>query len=180
MEERKMARLSVKTPLSYDDSYGPYGPCEKIKEVAYQNLKTLALTNPGEKIWDSNFGIGLRRRIFEHDSASLRASIKMNIANQIARYIPFIQLLAVDFPPTDESGQTLSISIIYAVVSGAYTSEKQRIVFSPGAEEGIITPVDPESRMGVIVQAIWDEMREPIYLEDGFPGEGESGWIKPL
>jgi len=139
-----MSRLSIKTPLSYDDVYGPYTPCEKMKEAAYQNLKTLALTNPGERIWDSNFGIGLRKRLFEHDTEPLRSSIKMAIANQIATYIPFVQLIETVFSPQSDANQTLSISIVYAIVTGAYTSEKQRIVFSPGPDEGVIDPgVEP-------------------------------------
>jgi phage baseplate assembly protein W len=175
-----MSRLSIKTPLSYDDVYGPYTPCEKMKEVAYQNLKTLALTNPGERIWDSNFGIGLRKRLFEHDTEPLRSSIKMAIANQVAAYIPFVQLIAVDFKPQNDANQTLSISIIYAIVTGAYTSEKQRIVFSPDLDEGILNPIDGDSRAGIAIRAIWDEMHEPIYLEDGLSGDGEGTWIMPL
>jgi|TARA_R110000823_G_scaffold73586_8_gene169337 phage baseplate assembly protein W len=175
-----MSRLSIKTPLSYDDVYGPYTPCEKMKEVAYQNLKTLALTNPGERIWDSNFGIGLRKRLFENDSDPLRSSIKMSIANQINSYIPFVQLIAIDFKPQNDANQTLSISIIYAIVSGAYTSEKQRIVFSPDLGEGVLNQIDESTPAGIAIRAIWDEMHEPIYLEDGFSGEGDGVWIKPL
>ena len=155
-----MSRLSVKTPLGYDEADGPYTACHNMKEVAYQNLKSLALTNPGERIFEPNFGIGLRRRLFEHDTTTLRTELRSRINQQIR--------------------------LTYAIVAGASKSNKQEIVFGvPGEESSStdayaafeigqsITQIDPSSRQGTIVQAIWDEMHEVTYKE-GF------GLIKPM
>lgn len=37
-----------------------------------QNLKMIILTNPGEKIMDPEFGIGIRRYLFEHASGMIK------------------------------------------------------------------------------------------------------------
>ena len=71
-------------------------------------------------------------------------------------------------------------------MAGASKSNKQEIVFGvPGEESSStdayaafeigqsITQIDPSSRQGTIVQAIWDEMHEVTYKE-GF------GLIKPM
>ena len=36
----------------------------ELKEVVEQNLKMVLLTNPGEKIFNLEFGVGLRRYLF--------------------------------------------------------------------------------------------------------------------
>ena len=181
-----MSRLSVKTPLGYDETDGPYTACHNMKEVAYQNLKSLALTNPGERIFEPNFGIGLRRRLFEHDTTTLRTELRSRINQQIAAYIPYVQVLGIEFTPQSDASSTLGIRLTYAIVAGASKSNKQEIVFGvPGEESSStdayaafeigqsITQIDPSSRQGTIVQAIWDEMHEVTYKE-GF------GLIKPM
>jgi len=181
-----MSRLSVKTPLGYDETDGPYTACHNMKEVAYQNLKSLALTNPGERIFEPDFGIGLRSRLFEHDTTSLRTELRQRIAQQVAAYIPYVHILGIEFTAQNDANSTLGIRLTYAIVTGASKSGKQEIVFGvPGADSsrtdgyaGIeigqpLVPVDPSSHMGGIVQSIWDEMHETTYK----PG---LGWIKPM
>jgi len=181
-----MPRLSVKTPLLYDDVDGPYQACHNMEEVAFQNLKSLALTNPGERIWEPNFGMGLRKKLFEHDTSSLRTSLRATIKQQIAAYLPYIKLLGVQFSSKGDVNQTLGIRLSYAIVTGASRSEKQQIVFGvPGVEASrtdayasleageALTAVDPGSRMGAVVASIWEDLHEPVWNEG-------LGWIRPL
>ena len=119
--------IAPTTPLSYDHSHGPYGASEKMKEMAFQNLKVLALTNPGERFGHPNFGIGLRNKLFEQDTPALRVELQARIKNQIARYCPYVRLLGVQFSPQDDANPTLEIDIIYIVMAGTSGSEKQVI-----------------------------------------------------
>ena len=56
-----MSGLAARLPLGISDSEGPYDLLQTIKEVAAQNLKMLVFTNPGERIMDISFGVGVRR-----------------------------------------------------------------------------------------------------------------------
>ena len=52
---------SVKLPLEMSPSDGPFGLNKTIPSVVEQNIKMVIFTSPGERIMDSNFGVGIRR-----------------------------------------------------------------------------------------------------------------------
>ena len=123
------------TPLSTDYVHGKYTSSERMKQVAFQNLKTIALTNPGERHGNRNFGIGIKNKLFAQDTPALRTDLRARIANQIARYCPYVRLLSVHFSPQNDAVPTLSIGIRYVVLAGACASEDQEITIT-GDEDG--------------------------------------------
>ena len=52
-----------------------------INEVAKQNFRMLLLTEPGERVWDANYGIGLKRFLFEQ-----RFIVESELVNKIIIY----------------------------------------------------------------------------------------------
>ena len=63
-----MQGYSPKLPLVFDKTEdGPYGLNKTILETIKQNLKMLLLTNPGERIMNSDFGVGVRVFLFQQD-----------------------------------------------------------------------------------------------------------------
>jgi hypothetical protein len=46
---------------------------------------------------DPDFGVGLRKYLFETDNLALRSEITSKISQQIQIYIPFVELLDVQF-----------------------------------------------------------------------------------
>ena len=60
--------LSPKLPLQLDSMMGSYALNKTDKGVIKQNFKNLLLTNPGERIMDVRFGVGLSRFLFENRS----------------------------------------------------------------------------------------------------------------
>ncbi len=110
-----MATYQLKLPISRASEYG----FEHIKTVQYsiwQDLKTLMLTNPGEKINDPDFGVGLRTYIFEQNSPALLNELRINISQQINKYMPFINIENISFTDSDN---TLLITINYSIGSSA-------------------------------------------------------------
>ena len=70
-----MAGLSPKLPLVRDSNDG-FALTKNLKEVAAQNFKMLILTNPGERIMDVNFGVGILGYLFENNSPETYDQIK--------------------------------------------------------------------------------------------------------
>ena len=71
--------LAVKLPLTVDKQFGPYGLITDYAELVKQNFKMLILTIPGERIMNPDFGIGLKKYLFEMDTHSTYAEINDRI-----------------------------------------------------------------------------------------------------
>ncbi len=58
-----MSGIAVKLPVALSDTDG-IGLTTTIVETLRQNLKTLVLTNPGERVMEPGFGVGLEKFLF--------------------------------------------------------------------------------------------------------------------
>ena len=60
--------FSPSLPLTYNKTDGPYALLKTIRDVGHQNLKMVILTNPGERVMDPLFGVGISRYLFENNT----------------------------------------------------------------------------------------------------------------
>ena len=104
--------LSPKLPLARSDEDGHYGLTKTIKEMASQNLKMLVLTNPGERIMDSNFGVGIRNFLFENNLPSTYETIRTRILGQTSEYLNYIDIKEISFNENAEGETQLETNII--------------------------------------------------------------------
>ena len=91
-----MSGISPKLPLSIDSTDG-YALIKTYVNMVKQNLKMLILTIPGERIMDPEFGVGLRKYLFELDSTFPYPIVETKIREQIKRYLPYIDVRSVKF-----------------------------------------------------------------------------------
>ena len=96
-----MSGLSPKLPLSTDNIDG-YTLIKSYNELVTQNLKNLVLTAPGERIMDPTFGVGIRNYLFEQNTSETHQEIATRIANQVSKYMPFLEVEAVFLSPREE------------------------------------------------------------------------------
>tara|TARA_Y100000034_G_C6625175_1_gene272671 strand:+ start:163 stop:543 length:381 start_codon:yes stop_codon:yes gene_type:complete len=114
-----MKGYSPKLPLMTDPRDG-YRLNRTLTEVVKQNLKMIVLTSPGERIMDTNFGVGIYNFIFEMDSERTRANLSSRINTQIAKYLPSVQIIDIKLsgdPKFDPDHNVLSLVIEYAIPS---------------------------------------------------------------
>ena len=113
--------LAPKLTLELDTEDGAYKLLKTITEVSKQNLKMLVLTAPGERVMEPDFGVGLRRYLFELATTGLEESIRQRIIDQTRRYLPYIRLseVLVATAQTDPSvpDNNLAVRIVYSVPS---------------------------------------------------------------
>lgn len=106
--------IGPRLPLDYDKVNGPYGlivdPTEEIK----QNFKNLVLTNPGERIMNSDFGVGLSRFLFENFTTELQDNISERIYTQAERYLPSVTINSVR-SAFDEGKNQLYVRVEYFI-----------------------------------------------------------------
>ena len=84
-------------------------------------LKNLLLTSPGENISDSDYGVGLRRFMFEPNLPSIRSSIAGAISSQISEYLPYLNVedIQVNASAQEIDSNSLKIKIIYSIPNDA-------------------------------------------------------------
>jgi len=91
-----MRGFSPKLPLSRDKIDG-YRLTKTPREVIKQNFKNLVLTSPGERIMLPEFGVGLRRYLFEPQNTVVMRDIRGRIQDQVSQYMPYIKVNEVRF-----------------------------------------------------------------------------------
>ena len=108
LDLNKNVKIGVAFPL---DETNMFSGTETEKEQLKSNLLNLLLTYPGERINEPNFGIGLKKLIFEQSEID-EGELLYNIKEQVQTYIPRIQLQDIS-TGTSEDRHTLFISLTY-------------------------------------------------------------------
>lgn len=111
--------ISPKLPLNLSKEDG-YEMIKDYVSMVKQNLKMLILTSPGERVMDPNFGVGLRRFLFEQDNEVTYGDIESKIRQQVKIYLPYLEIEEVSFKSSDDAEEIiknnmLSVSITYAI-----------------------------------------------------------------
>lgn len=97
-----------------EDTFEMY---EDVKQQITFYLKNLILTSPGENISDPNYGVGLRRFLFEQNIDSVRGSIVSAISSQISIYLPYliVEDIQVGADAQDIDDNSMTVRIIYGI-----------------------------------------------------------------
>jgi len=109
-----MSSYAVALPLEMDSADG-YAMLKSIRNLVKQNLKMLILTNPGERVMEPDFGVGLKRYLFQNYGTGTEAQIDTKIREQVGRYLPAVTIIRVAFGTTDPDNNFLGISIFYSI-----------------------------------------------------------------
>jgi phage baseplate assembly protein W len=111
-----MASFGVALPLTRDSADG-FTMVKNFRRLVRQNLKMLLLTNPGERVMEPKFGVGLKKLLFENYSDQKFEVMKQTITKQTAKYLPAVTILDVNFnrDPTYQDRNMLGITVIFAV-----------------------------------------------------------------
>jgi phage baseplate assembly protein W len=115
-----MSGISARLPLQYDKVDGPYGLNKTYEDVVKQNFKMLLLTNPGEKIMDPEYGVGIYNLLFEQVGVNSFSGIRARIDRQVSFYMPFIRIIDISFESAQDSMEILenevNIKIQYEIL----------------------------------------------------------------
>tara|TARA_Y100001973_G_C5184864_1_gene327184 strand:+ start:1057 stop:1443 length:387 start_codon:yes stop_codon:yes gene_type:complete len=82
-------------------------PIEAIKF----NLRNILLTNPGENLSDPDFGVGLKKSLFELETTSDITTLKERILKQIKIYANYFTELEVYVKLSGEFSNTLTVRL---------------------------------------------------------------------
>ena len=72
------------------------GLLDTYESIATQNLIVLLMTNPGERIMDMGFGVGIKRFLFRQNVRETHDVLKNRIREQVGKYLPYIKIINLD------------------------------------------------------------------------------------
>ena len=75
----------------------------------------LILTNPGERVMEPEYGVGIRRFLFQNFESDVFARIDSKIRDQVAKYMPAVQIKRLQFSNSDPDTNTLSLYLEYSI-----------------------------------------------------------------
>tara|TARA_Y100000114_G_scaffold154435_1_gene176459 strand:- start:213 stop:611 length:399 start_codon:yes stop_codon:yes gene_type:complete len=123
-----MSNYSPKLPLALDGSNG-YENNQTILEVIQQNLKMILLTSPGERIMDPNFGVGMKRFLFEQNNSSTYSIIRARIKRQVKQYMGFLQIHDILFN-TEENNDNITANQLLVTIKFSINNTGAIMAFS--------------------------------------------------
>jgi len=112
--------ISPKLPLEHSKEDGFYEMHKETREAIKQDFKMLVLTSPGERVMDPQFGVGIRRYLFEQLTTSTYEAIRSRIISQASTYMSYLKISGMDFSDSGNqktSQNTLYIKIFYDIPS---------------------------------------------------------------
>ena len=101
-------------PLQFSNNGSYLNHPDKASLVRF-HLTNLLLTNPGEKISDPDYGVGLRKYLFENNTPEVLSSIRSRIRNQISSKLGYLAIKSLNVSDSLDSEYAIKIRIEYSV-----------------------------------------------------------------
>jgi phage baseplate assembly protein W len=130
--------MAIGFTLPFSKSSGSVGYFDTTSEdvsAAKENLKSLLLTNWGERVCHYYFGCNFKEFLFENiRTDELKTKMADRILNQVENWLPFIViqklniLLNTDDPSIPENGMRIAMS--FGLISKPDLSSKLEIIVS--------------------------------------------------
>ena len=109
-----MSSIGIKVPITYDSGDG-FTMLKTLDDTIKQNLKMLILTNPGERVMEPEFGVGIKQYLFSNFSEDISSQITTKIKSQVQRYMPSVVIHNILFFNSNPDTNSLSFAIQYYV-----------------------------------------------------------------
>lgn len=127
---------SAQLPLQYSPEDGHYVLLKSIRAVGQQNLKMLVLTNPGERIMNPDFGVGISRYLFQQEGNFTSGAIQNRIFSQVSKYLPYIEITDVEIFERTDLSNTFQVTIEYFIPS---VRDAGKLVLNLAQQDGTAT-----------------------------------------
>lgn len=114
-----MSGIGPKLPLSVDRDDGAYKLNKTMIDEIKQNFKNILLTAPGERVMMPTFGVGLKNYLFQNLYETTFIEIEAKIHQQVAKYLPFVEIIEINFSKPveyDLQPNALFIRVVYKIL----------------------------------------------------------------
>ncbi len=133
-------KIGIDLPIRRDDGLdGFFATTSTTIEAVKNNIRNLLQTNEGERFFQPNLGLNLRRLLFEHITNENLIGIQDSILDKIEFWLPFvevrdIQVLSKD-DTTDIGVNEIRVKILFNIKQDPNTLDSITLDFSSDVTE---------------------------------------------
>lgn len=120
-----MRSINIKFPLEDDKvKNGLFEMNNVSKDALVSNLMLLLLTEKGERYYQPEYGLNIRKYIFDPNDGLTQSDIEQEVRDTVKKFIPQLTIAKVNiFTSADEEGVGLNDNQVSIVVDFRYSED---------------------------------------------------------
>ena len=129
--EDKDTRVSVGIDFPFaivPNKDGYFATTKTTIESVKNNIRLLLQTQKGERMFQPNLGMGIRRFLFEQITEDTQVQIENDIVDTFATWLPFVELREIDVDLAEQDQNKINIKIVFNIKRAPNTIESVGVV----------------------------------------------------
>ena len=129
--EDKDTRVSVGIDFPFaivPNKDGYFATTKTTIESVKNNIRLLLQTQKGERVFQPNLGMNIRRFLFEQITEDTQVQIENDIVDTFASWLPFVELREIDIDTSNQDKNQINIKIVFNIKRAPNTIESVGVV----------------------------------------------------
>jgi len=129
--EDKDTRVSVGIDFPFariPNQDGYFATTKTTIESVKNNIRLLLQTQKGERMFQPNLGMGIRRFLFEQITEDTQVQIENDIVDTFATWLPFVELREINIDTSNQDKNQINIKIVFNIKRAPNTIESVGVV----------------------------------------------------
>ena len=129
--EDKDTRVSVGIDFPFariPNQDGYFATTKTTIESVKNNIRLLLQTQKGERMFQPNLGMGIRRFLFEQITEDTQVQIENDIVDTFATWLPFVELREINIDLAEQDQNKINIKIVFNIKRAPNTIESVGVV----------------------------------------------------
>lgn len=101
---------------------------EQKSEAIKQNFKFLLLTIPGEYVMLPEFGVGLKKFLFNLEGTFPIDEVEGRIRDQVGEFLPYVEIKRIEFDLDNADTNAIGIQLEYSIMGSVFNEELNLLV----------------------------------------------------
>ena len=114
-------QIGFKFPLN---APAVFNPTYDVKDQLNANITNFLMTNQNERVFNTKFGLPLRKYVFEAMTDQNFETLKMFLKSSVSRAFPNVQIYKIDFLQSQTKENVLMIDMYYNILNFGSNSVK--------------------------------------------------------
>ena len=106
--------IGLELPLTHT-RHGFFKRTKTALEQAKSNIKSLLLTNKGERLGNPTFGTNLLSLVFSQENTDLESRVEEEIRASMSEFLPFINIVSIETNFSDTNKNVANVTLEFTL-----------------------------------------------------------------